>query len=63
MVNRRGLPLEVLSDNGTNIVRGNTELKELITNLEKDKIKMSTATKGIKWHFNASLGPHLGGCF
>ena len=39
MVNRRGLPLEVLSENGTNIVGGNTELKELINNLEEDKIK------------------------
>ena len=63
MVNRRELPLEVLSDNETNIVGGNTELKELINNLEKDKIKMSTANKGIKWHFNAPLGPHLGGAF
>ena len=24
---------------------------------------MSTANKGIKWHFNAPLGPHLGGVF
>ena len=63
MVNQRGLPLEVLSDNGTNIVGGNTDLKELIINLEKDKIKMSTANKGIKWHFNTPLGPHLGGVF
>ena len=60
MVNQRGLPLEVLSDNGTNIVGGNTELRELINNLEKYKIKLSTANKGIKWHFNAPLGPHLG---
>ena len=36
MVNRRALPLEVLSDNGTNIVGGNTGLKKLINNLEKD---------------------------
>ena len=47
----------------SSIVRGNTELKELINNLEKDKIKMSTANKGIKWHFNAPLGPHLRGVF
>ena len=35
----------------------------IIINLEKDKIKMSTANKGIKWHFNAPLGPHMGGIF
>ena len=35
VVNRRQLPFEVLSDNGTNIVGGYAELKELINNLEK----------------------------
>ena len=63
MLNRRGLPPEVLSDNGTNIVGGNTELKELINNFEKNKIKMSTANKEIKWHFNVPFGPHLGCVF
>ena len=62
-VNRRGLQLKVLSDNETNIVGENTELKELINKLEKDEIKRSTAKKGIKWHFNALLGPHLGSDF
>ena len=62
-VNRRGLPNEVLSDNGTNFVGGNSELKDLINSLDKDKINTSTANKGIKWHFNAPLGPHLGGVF
>ncbi|XP_047123010.2 uncharacterized protein LOC105849104 [Hydra vulgaris] len=63
MVNRRGLPLEVLTDNGTNFVGGCRELNEIVNDLDKDKITNSTADKGIKWHFNASLGPHLGGVF
>ena len=45
MVNQRRLTFEVLSENGTNVVGGNTELKELINNLEKDKFKMSTPNK------------------
>ena len=45
MVNQRRLTFEVLSENGTNVVGGNTELKELINNLGKDKFKMSTANK------------------
>ena len=63
MTNRRGLPQEVLSDNGTNFVGGNNELKELVNSLDKKKIGKSTANKGIRWHFNAPLGPHLGGVF
>ena len=63
MVNRGRLPLEVLSDNKNNIVRGNTELKEFINNLEKYNIRMSTDSKGIKWYFNALLGSDLGGVF
>ena len=35
VVNWMQLPFEVLSDNGTNIVGGYAELKELINNLEK----------------------------
>ena len=63
MVNRGRLPFEVLSDNKNNIVRGNTELKEFINNLEKYNIRMSTDSKGIKWYFNALSGPDLGGVF
>ena len=61
MTSRRGLPQEVMSDNGTNFVGANTELKELISKLDKSKIEKSAANNGIKWHFNPSLGPHFGG--
>lgn len=63
MANRRGLPQEVLTDNGTNFVGGNNELKELVNSLDTEKIQNDTAHKGIRWHFNAPLGPHLGGVF
>ena len=61
MTSRRGLPQEVMSDNGTNFVGANTELKELISKLDKSKIEKSAANNGIKWHFNPPLGPHFGG--
>ena len=61
MVNRRGLPREMVSDNGTNFVGANTELKELADKLDKDKIKSSTANKGVIWYFNPPLAPHFGG--
>ena len=60
-INRRGVPLEMTSDNGTNFVGANRELMELVTQFDNDKIVRETAVRGIKWTFNPPLGPHFGG--
>lgn len=63
MTNRRGLPVKILSDNGTNFVGGNRELKDLVKQLSnyQDAIVENTANKGIEWQFNPPLAPHWGG--
>ena len=61
MVSRRGLPKVIISDNGTNFVGANRELKDLLKHLDRDKIVNSTANQGIKWKFNPPLAPHFGG--
>jgi len=61
MANRRGLPEEMISDNGTNFVGAERELRELVEQLERDKIEKSAANKGIKWSFNPPWAPHFGG--
>ena len=61
MVNRRGLPREMLSDNGTNFVAAERELRELVAVLDREKIAQSTANKGVIWHFNPPHAPHFGG--
>ena len=38
MTSRRGVPLEVISDNGTNFFGANNELKELLETLDQEKI-------------------------
>ena len=48
MTNRRGLPEEMLSDNGTNFVGAERGPSELIEQLDRDKIEKSAANKGIK---------------
>lgn len=60
MVSRRGLPKDVLSDNGTNFVGANNELEKL-AGLDGEKIQEKTACYGIKWHFNPPLAPHFSG--
>ena len=61
MVNRRGLLREMLSDNGTNFVAAERELRELVEALDKSKIALSTPNKGVMWHFNPPLAPLFGG--
>ena len=63
MTNHRGVPLEVISDNGTNFVGVNNELKELLALLNQEKIKKNMANKGIKWKFNPPGASHFGGFY
>ncbi|XP_071057316.1 uncharacterized protein [Onthophagus taurus] len=65
-VARRGKPLHIYSDNGTNFVGAQRELKEL-TNLVKaniDEIELLetfTNDQGIHWHFGPPYAPNFGG--
>ena len=61
MINRRGVPEEIISDNGTNFVAANKELCELIC--KDQKVQTNTTSKGIKWTFNPPYAPHFGGVF
>ena len=61
MTGRRGLPEEVISDNGSNFISGNRELQELVQQLDDKKIHSSLANRGVKWNFNPPLAPHFGG--
>ena len=64
MVNRRGLPKEMLSDNGTNFVAADKELRELVSKLLEDpKLATKMTHKGVKWTFNPPYAPHFGGVF
>ncbi len=60
-VARRGVPVSVLSDNGSNFVAGLNELKLLWTeeNLNEVKDKLYN----IEWDFTPPKGPHFGGVY
>ena len=60
MASRRGLPRDVLSDNGTNFVGANNELEELAA-LDGEKIQENTANYGVTWHFNPPYASHFSG--
>ena len=60
---RRGVPKEIVSDNGTNFVGAVNELKELFSKFDKNGIQRAATDKGIKWKFNPPGAPHFGGVF
>ncbi|XP_046568673.1 uncharacterized protein LOC124277067 [Haliotis rubra] len=63
MASRRGLPKEILSDNGTNFIGAANELKQLVAQLDTDKVKTSLANRGVIWKLNPPHAPNFGGVF
>ena len=58
---RRGMPLVICSDNGTNFVGTEKELLLCFLNFDKQKMASELAQKGVKWKFNPPAAPHHGG--
>ncbi|XP_076287382.1 uncharacterized protein LOC143212430 [Lasioglossum baleicum] len=64
-IGRRAIPAHVYSDNGTNFVGANNQLRELYALFEstefKETVNEFAVSKSITWHFNPPLTPHFGG--
>ena len=60
-VSRRGTPAIIWSDNGTNFVGAEKELRENIEKWNFINIAVELAHKGIKWRFNPTSAPHQSG--
>lgn len=58
---RRGQVSELRSDNGTNFIATEKELKEALKTWNQDKIEQALQQKGVKWTFNPPAAPHHGG--
>ena len=62
-IGRRGQPSDIYSDNGTNFVGAERELREGFKRLDQEKIE-NFLTKGMtQWHFNPPYAPHMGGAW
>ncbi|XP_070138607.1 uncharacterized protein [Drosophila bipectinata] len=57
----RGTPREIFSDNGTNFRATEKAVREELKKIEHDKITIKF--DGIKWRFNPSGAPHMGGAW
>ena len=58
---RRGAPSIVFSDNGTNFVAAERELREAVESWNQSKIIDKLARQGIEWKFSRPSAPHFGG--
>ena len=60
---RRGVPSEVTSDNGTNFVGAVKEIRDLVNQLDSDRIQQKTTHmfNKVTWNFNPPAAPHFGG--
>lgn len=64
-VARRGVPTHVYSDNGTNFIGANNQLKELYVLFHSEKhkelVERFSSERCITWHFIPSIAPHFEG--
>ena len=58
---RRGEPHLIRSDNGTNFVGAERELREEMEAWNKDRIQEVMSRRGIRWMFNPPAASHMGG--
>lgn len=58
---RRGQVKKIRSDNGTNFVGANRELRNSINDWNVSQIHEAMLQKNIDWHFNPPAGSHHGG--
>ena len=58
---RRGRPAVIYSDNGTQLVSGENELREGLSKLNQEKITGYFSNRGIEWKFSPPAAPHSGG--
>ena len=58
---RRGQPEVIRSDNGTNFLGAERELREAVMKLDQDKIAERLRQKEIVWKFNPPAASHMGG--
>ena len=61
MMARRGQSANIWSDNGTNFVGTEKELREAVKRLDGKQIGDQLSADGVQWHFNPPSSPHFGG--
>ena len=57
------MPLEMISDRGTNFVGALRELRDALEEVDHDALMTEFCGPKMKWTFNPPRAPHFGGCW
>ena len=60
-ISRRGVPTDMYSDQGTNFIGAERELKRFLVLARHDAVAHFSREQAILWHFNPPSAPHMGG--
>jgi hypothetical protein len=60
-ISRRGNPIKIWSDNGTNFVGARSELTKSLRDLDRNQVVQAAGRRNIEWVFNPPLASHHGG--
>ena len=60
---RRGNPVRICSDNGSNFVGAERELREELEKMDQEKVADELSARGVKWHFSPPNAPWFGGAW
>ena len=63
MAARRGQPMAMYSDNGTNLRGANEELRAAVAELDQAKLNEYALEKDMRWNFIPPSAPHMGGAW
>ena len=58
----RGYPKLLISDNGSQMIGAERELRLMIQGWDNTQLKEFCANRGMKWQFTTPLAPHQNGC-
>lgn len=62
-INRRGVPVRIRIDNGTNFVGADRVIKSVDEFFDHSRIQSELTKHRIEWVFNCPSNPHAGGCW
>lgn len=60
---RRGVPIRIYSDRGTNFVAASKELEEALKELKQDRVMQEIVSEHTEWIFLPPASPHMGGAW
>ena len=58
----RGVPALMISDNGSQLVGAERELRKMVEGLDTEKLQEFSSERGMKWQFTTPAAPHQNGC-